>query len=328
MRALHGITMLSGALCAIALLGSTTAFGQSKKTVLVSAVDQQLLDMSLDPADSKIVLEHVLNAVVFRSIKHVHHTYKDEATLMAELDKKNIDLFVMFLSDYLEHTGKDMEPAFVLSKESGSPQESYLFLSNKKSGKLSLSDFKGQPLLIHSAGSRELLDAWLEVELHKIGEKVKPSEFFESITHVTKGSKAAIPVFFGKVPACVISRGTLDTLSVLNPQIGARLASVMTSPPFLQGLLVFRKSMSQAKKELASEGILRLNETPGGSQLLRFAKIQEIIPFREEYATETAALIAQHRAILAPKVLPALAVDVDEFEVLPAADIAETTDGD
>lgn len=270
----------------------------AQKEVVVSGVDQNLLEASLDPSDMKIVLEHLLNTAVFGSrefpMRHEHITYSDEEALISAIKAKSVDMFVMFTTRYLHYRHLDMEPAVCLSIN-GTTQDTYVILG-KSSGPSKLEDYRGQKLIIYGGGPRELVDTWLKVELARAGLPAM-EDFFGEITRVSKVSKAVTPVYFGKAPLCLIHEEGLEAMATLNPQIKKRLRPIVVSPPLLQGLLCMRKSLDPEKRKHMIKGLLGLNTSIAGAQILRLAKVESIIPVREKDLASTELLFKESLAL-------------------------------
>ncbi|MEZ5329141.1 MAG: PhnD/SsuA/transferrin family substrate-binding protein [Verrucomicrobiales bacterium] len=282
-------------LATIALLPATLFADTRTTETVVSGVDQTLLEASLDPSDMKIVLEHLLNSAVFDTkdykMKHEHITYSDEDALLAAVDSKSVDMFVMFTTEYLKYKDRDMEPVACLSS-SGESQDTY-FIMSKGDGTRPLADYRGESIIIYAAGPREMVDMWLRVELIRAG-LPEPEAFFGSIEYVTKMSKAVTPVYFGKATLCLVHDKGLEAMAVLNPQIARKLKPVVVSPPLLQGLLCMRRSLDPEKRARMLNGVLSLNTSVAGTQILRFARVDKILEISGRDIAATEALYEEY----------------------------------
>ena len=126
---------------------------------------------------------------------------------------------------------------------------------------------------------------WLEILLSNKGLS-DLFEFFKEINFMDKASSAVLPVFFGKVPAGVTTMRAFRTMVELNPQLERELAVIAMSPPFLRGVVVFRKDLAQDIKASVSDAMRSLDEDPDGQQILIVMREQRLIPYKQEY-TET-----------------------------------------
>ena len=111
-----------------------------------------------------------------------------------------------------------------------------LLLVRRDAGLDDLADLRGATVAAHNTAGRGLGELWLDHELrvHALPER---DRFFRAIETVEKSSAAVLAVFFGKAPACLVSRKAFDIAAELNPQLAQQLRPLLVSPDIVGSVI-------------------------------------------------------------------------------------------
>jgi len=224
----------------------------------------------------------------------------------AEMKKGAINLVWLDTWDYL---GMDlqavMDPVFV-NLEQGSVMKDYLLLAHRGSELKSLPELRGKELLLLEGKGSNLARAWLGRLLETA--HLDPKEtFFRKLETVTKPTAAVLPVFFGAKPACLVDRAAFQIMAELNPQVSSNLVILAASEPYLESVTCLSKSgwsSERARKDVI-QAIVDLQTEPDGRQILALFKLDQMVPFKNEYL-ESARNLRAASAISRPNALTAL----------------------
>jgi phosphonate transport system substrate-binding protein len=220
-----------------------------------------------------------------QTIKQVITTiFEDEdfSELYNALKRKEIDCLIMNTLDYIAFERDElMEPVFVGFSGEDIGHE-YVLLVRHDSGIDSLDKLENGTINIETEGVGRMPIIWLDVVLARAA-LPNMSSFFKEIHFLEKASQAVLPVFFGKVTAGITNMRAYRTMVELNPQLERELVMLRSSPPFLRGVVVFRKDLAQNVKESVSETLQTLHEDPDGQQILIVMREEKLIPYKPEY---------------------------------------------
>ena len=204
----------------------------------------------------------------------------DDVTEIRErLQKHSADLIALDVSEYLKlESSHSIIPILTHAR---TPQAgalySYVLLVNATSAVTTVAGLRGRNLLVSSRNKSNAGIAWADVLLGK--EKLgRATEFFASIRTSDKPQACVLPLFFGKVDACVVDEINLNLAKEMNPQLG-QLKVLARSRPLIENVIAMPVESHPYQKELL-EAMLTLNKDPRGRQLLmvfktdRFVRIQ------------------------------------------------------
>jgi phosphonate transport system substrate-binding protein len=77
-----------------------------------------------------------------------------------------------------------------------------------------------------------------------------------------------LPVFFGQVDACVVTKRGFDTMVELNPQVGEKLRVLAISPPLIPSVAFFHPDYDPEMRRKIEEEIQVLDLSPAGRQVM------------------------------------------------------------
>ena len=185
--------------------------------------------------------------------------------------------------DYLDMQIESyMEPAYIISRQ-GRPGETYQLLTRQGSGINALRELHRKPILLYRANNAKAAPIWLESILSEEG-LGSSQRFFSKVDVVDKPTLAALPVFFGKVDACIISSGSFEVMKELNPELGNKLTALRVSEELVENIIFVSRNnwiSNETRKDLMKT-VEDLAADAAGLQMLRMFKSDGILPFRPE----------------------------------------------
>jgi ABC-type phosphate/phosphonate transport system substrate-binding protein len=210
----------------------------------------------------------------------------------------------------------DIDPVFCAMKGEGSVPPRYLVLVGANSGISSLEGLRGKTVIIHENTGANLGQVWLDAMLSD-GHFGRPEHFFHSVDVVPKASSAILPVFFGKADAAIVDEGNFDISKEMNPQVGAKLRVLRTSPPLAEGLLcVSRKQVDHREELLANLRDLHLDTQ--GKQILMVFRFSRLAPVDKAALEQVHELWQKHRNLVSRPPPRAPSARLLRQETLPA----------
>jgi phosphonate transport system substrate-binding protein len=195
------------------------------------------------------------------------------------LQKHSVDVVLLGTTDYLQlESSGTVEPVLTDARNSqGEELYSFLLLVNPASGVTSIAGLRGKDILVSSRDLGNTAGAWLDVLLSK--EKLgRAASFFGSFRTSDKPQACILPLFFGKVDACVVDEVNLNLAKEMNPQLG-RFRVLARSRPMLEGVICVPTEARLFRKEFV-DSMLSLHLDPVGRQLLLVFKTDRIVRIR------------------------------------------------
>jgi phosphonate transport system substrate-binding protein len=224
--------------------------------------------------------------------------FDDPALCEAQIKKGALNVAVLDTWDYL---GMDIQPAMepvCAHLEQGAVLKNYLLLTRRGGGLTSLADLRGKELMVLDGKGGHLSRAWLDYLL--LAEHLEPKEsFFRRLEPVARPTAAVLPVFFGAKPACLVDGPAFQIMSELNPQVGNNLVILAASEPYLDSILCIRRSgwPSERARQDVITTFTTFHLGPGGRQILELFKLDQLVPFKDEYLNTTRKLRAASDAL-------------------------------
>lgn len=207
------------------------------------------------------------------------YVFEDVDEAVRGVEQGRIDLLVIPPTQFLEARNRvELEPLMV-SFVGGKQGHAFGLIARKGT---TLQDLCGQDLLVHPTGAESLPILWLRSLLldHDLPD---PEACFGQIRQVDRVGSAVLPVFFGKIGACVVSLGSFETMRELNPQLGRELEVLELSAPIVSNIFCVPPSINEEFGDAMDTGLRSLGETPEGRQLLTLFGMPEMVHYRDEY---------------------------------------------
>lgn len=159
----------------------------------------------------------------------------------------------------------------------------YLLLVNKDDNITDIRQLKNESINILARETQKAPFLWVEKLLREIGLK-DYKKFFKSVSVDYKATNVVLPVFFGKIKACIVTESSYNLLCELNPSIKSKLKVLQSTDNILLGMVCLNKN----KKDKSSYSLLKeifptLQENEYGKQLLYLFSADKLVPYKNEY---------------------------------------------
>lgn len=287
-----------GVIVAMLFLFPPGACGQSNEIVRMGFTHQLFVDvnendvMAVARAWAQTFLQERKIRVISKPI-----VFNSLSEIRAALSGGNVDALQMTAIEFAHVRDLIADDVILCGVVSGSITEEYLLLVNHKSNIKQLSDLKGRTLGMLSSTRSSLAATWLDSLLLRKG--LEPAAtFFRQVDTKPKVGKLLIPLFFGKLDACVATRKAFDTMVELNPQTGKKLKILESSPPVVPTIFCFRKGYTSPLRNQILGEILSWNLSSAGKQSLTIFQMDGIEKQSVDCLDSALALIAEHRRLL------------------------------
>jgi phosphonate transport system substrate-binding protein len=123
--------------------------------------------------------------------------------------------------------------------------------------------------------------------------------FFGASEVSTKSTNCILPLFFGRIDACVVDSRSWETARELNPQIGNKLKMLAQSVPVMEGVTAVPKLSTEDRRRVVA-GVLEMHKFPAGEQILTVFHTGPMIPYRPEYLESTRQFWNEYEQTLTP----------------------------
>jgi ABC-type phosphate/phosphonate transport system substrate-binding protein len=213
--------------------------------------------------------------------------------LTAAVRNGSLDIVTLSALDYLKlRNSLPLVPAFVASNHVGPAREQLLIVS-RRSNIRTLDDLRGKTIDLLPERRSEPAQIWLETLLMSEG-KGNLSSFFLKVNRTPNASQAIMHVFFGKVDAAIVNRGSFETTKTMNPQLGQQLLVIAESRSILGDVSCIPKSISTQLRLAMEIAAAHLHESAMGRQMAALFQIDRVIPYRPMYLDGLTTLIEEH----------------------------------
>jgi phosphonate transport system substrate-binding protein len=192
------------------------------------------------------------------------------------LQSHTVDILVLDVAEYLELEGSRLIVP-VLTHARGVHEGalySYVLLVNPSLAATTIAGLRGKKLLVSARNGSNAGTVWIDVLLSK--EKLgRAASFFASINVPDKPQACILPLFFGRVDACVLDEVNLNLAKEMNPQLG-QLRVLARSRPMVESVIAMPTEPFPYQKELM-DAMLSLHEDPHGRQMLMVFKTDRLV---------------------------------------------------
>jgi ABC-type phosphate/phosphonate transport system substrate-binding protein len=218
-------------------------------------------------ASMKVVLDALANDHGFK-VDSTLEVARSAEEMAVRIREKLVDLLIIDTPDYLSlHSCRLVELTAVGTTRDGQPAAYPCLLLARE--KVSIADLRGNRVVVSSRTKSNMGSIWLDTLLadHRLG---RAKGFFDSIVPAYRSSACVLPLFFGKIDACVVNGYGWDLVRERNPQL-AKLVVLARSQPLLEGGLAMSVHQFPYRSEMI-ESILDMHRTPAGQQLVLLFK--------------------------------------------------------
>ena len=213
------------------------------------------------------------------------------------LKERAVDLLVLDTTEFLTLSDAGLVEPLAAGTDRGRLLAFPYLLLMKDGSEGGLEGLRGKRIVVASRMKSNMGLVWLETLLaeSKLG---RAAGFFGSVELAYRASACVLPLFFGKIDACVVDTGNWDAMKELNPQLG-RLRMVARSEALLEGLIASPVQPHPFQAELI-DSILNLYKNPAGEQLSVVFKTGVLVRVGKEPFESVRLLCGRYRRLVNP----------------------------
>ena len=227
--------------------------------------------------------------------------YQTDAEIESAVRESRIDLFYIDIRNFWNLQDIIAEDVVLLPVKDDSIFEEYVLLVQKKSAISGIADLQGASLNILQSGRMSLADVWLDT-LMKKHHLESASGYFGKIKKSDKLNDTILPVFFGKVDSCLVTRSGFEIIAELNPQISHQMKIIEVSSLYVPSLLCFRKAYEAPQlKEKILVNLETWLHAPAGQQLLMIFQIDDLRADTANALNGTVSFLKEYRQLFGKK---------------------------
>ena len=246
-------------------------------------------------AAMKVWAESIVKSGAVRADPNVVYC-RDLASLLAALQGGTVDGMALLTPEFFILRDRVEFTRCIVASTEGKWTDEYLLLVRKDAGSSRIEDLAHKSLLLEKNPRLCMAIPWLDTMLVRTG--LKPArEYFSRVAEESKLTKTVLPVFFGQVDACIVTRKGYNAMVALNPQVGTELRVLAASPELVSTGFFFRKGYPPDDLNRCMLEFTRVHTTPSGQQILTvfLADRLDEHPFSDLEAT--AALWMEHNRL-------------------------------
>jgi phosphonate transport system substrate-binding protein len=185
----------------------------------------------------------------------------------------------------------------VFSVIGGDIYEEYVLLVRIGSPIVKAKDLKSHSLNVLRQSRTCLAPMWLDEILLESGEG-PANEICGRINEETKLTQAVLPVFFGKVDACLATKKGFATMCELNPQLGHELRLVAVSPKLIPSVFIFRNGYPELQQQHILDELTHAHLTATGQQILTVFQTERLEEQPLTVLDGTGKFLTQYRQLV------------------------------
>lgn len=301
----RGACWVGSALIALACLGAEASQTAAPKEVLVSHVGMTPRAFEGTSENDTKAAYRALNIELGRKYGE---PYDAEIRVFNSLSEYRDSIragkttFILINSwDFLRMDIADAVDLEFVPTSDGEAGHRWLLLVRRDRGFKVAGDLQEKKVAMLQTPMATLGGPWIETLLLEFG-FASTEQFFGAMTVVNKPSAAVLPVFFGRLDACIVDEPAFKLMVEMNPQIGQTLEPIAQSEALVSGLIAFNKIgwKPERLRPRMTESLRNLHLEPAGRQVLTLFKCERLLPFESAQLETVKRLFARNRALLKP----------------------------
>lgn len=224
-----------------------------------------------------------------------HELAGETAALVTAMNSGAADFAAMSSLEFLGIEARLAADPFMTYQASGETEMRYVLVARK--AVTGLPQLSGKAVAVLNPNGHRHPDAvWLDVLLWEAGLD-RAQATFREVRLVKKASQAVLPVYFGQLDAAVLPRSAFDTAVELNPDLGAKLHVLASSPPLLRVVACAARRISRDTTTRWAQSLSRAHEMPGARQLFTLFKLDRIVPWDPALIRNVRTLVSRHATL-------------------------------
>lgn len=220
------------------------------------------------------------------------------------LVNKQVDGVVVGIDQYWAVRNLLSSRHYVANVTGGDIYENYLVLVHQGSGITNLAGLRRRTVNRFENSEMSLAMPWLDTLFLKQGMPAADSLFGATNTF-TKLTQVVLPVFFGRVDACLVTQKGFHVMVELNPQVGKQLRVLASSPKLIATGFFFRAGYPPGLQSTFVSDLEQMNTSASGRQVFTVFHTDRLTerPF-SELSRSLQLLDEYHRLQTSGEVLP------------------------
>lgn len=219
--------------------------------------------------------------------------YNNETEMKQDLLGGDVDFLAMLTADYLALENEVSLSDLHFSVLNGAATEEYVLLIQRDSGINGLADLKDKTIVMQTGFRENLGPVWIDALLMQEGLD-EASRHFNKIEFKDNLLKSVLPVFFGKVDACLVTRNGIERMVEMNPQVGSKLRIMASSEELIPSLFCVRSSYNSMLKNEFLSALRALGDDSLGQQVLRMFNAEKLVSGNASDLVSTRKLIGTY----------------------------------
>jgi ABC-type phosphate/phosphonate transport system substrate-binding protein len=219
------------------------------------------------------------------------------AGIRRRLAEDSADLLILAIRDFLELEASGLLKAEIAGtrRRDGDPRYRYVLLVRPEAGVKDFGGLRGKTASVFSHLESGIGMAWLDVSLAR-GNLGRAASFFGAVNAVRKAQECILPLFFGRIEACIVDEPNFLVMKEMNPQLD-RLRVLARSEPLLDSVIAAPVKPHPHRREIM-EAILSLHAEPRGVQLLMVFKAAQAVALGPDGLESTRAFWKEHGKLI------------------------------
>jgi len=232
-------------------------------------------------------------------IEPAAHILHGAAEIEVALRHEEVDCLTMTAEEFwILRPYLRLDP-LVVSATDGKITDEYLVLVRVDGGLDTLAALHGRSLQVLQSPRTSMASIWLDTLLAENGLE-RADRLCSRVVQVAKLARAVLPVFFGQVDACLVTRRGYESIRELNPQVGKQLKVLVSSPALVPAIFCFRANYESPYRERILTELDQLNLNPAGRQFMTLFQSGEFRRAEAACMDSTIELLERHRRLCPP----------------------------
>jgi phosphonate transport system substrate-binding protein len=278
---------------------SLASYAQLAPTPINIIVNEQILAVAnrSDVVGAMQVWGELTSCIVKLNIETKVDVVGSQTEIRRRILDSKVDLLVLDSMQFTKLSDAGLLDGVAVTSNAGHPSlYTYLLLVDQQTTSLAQLHSKRAVFYATTGSSASL--AWMATLLAKehLG---KIETFFGPSEISNKATSCILPLFFGRVQACIISRLDWDLVKEMNPQLGSKIKILAESRPVLESVTAMPKRLIPHRQQII-DSLLTMHNYPAGNQILSLVKSGPMIPYRPEYIESTRLFWEEYVLTLTP----------------------------
>lgn len=224
------------------------------------------------------------------------YIFRDSEEAVKILQEDTVHALVMAIDQFYDVERRIAFDPLFLGRREGQYEEQMVLLVRRGGRVKSLADLRGATVLSFDDIRMSLVRPWLDTLLHRKG-LPQLSQMAARMERKTDLTNTVLPVFFGKVDACLVTRNGFSLMVELNPQLAQDLLVIAESEPIVPAVFGINGEFHPSYLPALIRALEKLNGTPAGKQLLTILQCDGFKEMPRSALDVSLEMVREYRAI-------------------------------